>query len=119
VTPDKAKAKSLIETADERIIFLKESKLTASNCRFIFEGYYSSALEILHAKVILAGFKVENHICLGFYLRDILKREDLFRIFDDARYKRNSVVYYGKKLDFEVTKNSIQDLKRLIEELKK
>jgi hypothetical protein len=65
------------------------------------------------------GFNVLNHICLGFYLRDILKREDLFIVFDDLRYKRNSLTYYGKKMDFDIAKQAIDKCKILILELNK
>src|SRR3989338_5982836 len=83
VSPDKEKAKSLRETAEGRInIITKE--INEKNANYIFEDYYSSLLEMLHAIVILEGYKVENHICLGYYLRDILKKEDLFRLFDDC-----------------------------------
>jgi len=116
VTPDRAKAKSLAETARGRVNFLKEIALKESNASFIFEGYYSSALELLHALVLVKGFKVINHICIGYYLRDVLKREDLFRLFDDCRYKRNSIVYYGRKLDFNVARESIKKAVRLIEQ---
>lgn len=117
VSPNKAKASSLTETAKERIKFIEKIKITKSNARFLFENYYSSLTEIIHSILILEGFKVNNHLCLGFYLRDILKRNDLYLIFDDCRYKRNSIVYYGKDLNFEVAKESITNIKKLIEEL--
>jgi len=84
----------------------------------VFEGYYSSILEMLHAIVVLEGYKVNNHICLGYYLRDVLKNDELFRFFDDCRFKRNSLVYYGKRMDFEIAKDSIEKAKKLIKELK-
>lgn len=118
VTINKAKVRSLIETSDARIIFYQESKLTEDNANFIFEGHYASVLEVMHALVLLNGFKIENHICLGYYLRDILKRNDLFRIFDDCRYKRNSLVYYGKRMDFDIAKDTIDKIKFLLKELK-
>src|SRR3989338_4101821 len=115
VSPDKEKAKSLRETAEGRInIITKE--INEKNANYIFEDYYSSLLEMLHAIVILEGYKVENHICLGYYLRDILKKEDLFRLFDDCRYKRNSLIYYGKRMDFETAKDAIEKCKSLIKE---
>ena len=117
ISPDKAKAKSLIGTAEARIEFITKIRLEESNANFIFENYYSSMLEIMHAFILLKGFKVENHICLGYYLRDILKKEELFRIFDDARYKRNSLVYYGQRMDFETAKNIIEKIKELAIEL--
>ncbi|MBI4439716.1 hypothetical protein HY638_01980 [Candidatus Woesearchaeota archaeon] len=117
VTPNKAKAKSLYETALGRIGFLEESQLKEENANYIFENYYSSALEILHAILLVDGFKADNHLCTGYYLRDVLKVGDLFRVFDDCRFKRNSLVYYGKKADFSAAKENIREIKLLIKEL--
>lgn len=117
ITPDKAKAKSLIETARGRLEYISGQAVNDKTANYIFEGYYSSLLELLHSIVLSRGFKVGNHICLGFYLRDILKREDLFRLFDDCRFKRNSLIYYGKKMDFETAKDSIERCTSLIEKL--
>lgn len=117
VSPDKAKTKSLIETVQGRIEYLKENTIKESNASYIFEGYYSSALEMLHALVVLQGYKISNHICLGYYLRDVLKRNDLCRVFDDCRFKRNSLMYYGKRMDFETAKETIQKCIKLLEEL--
>lgn len=117
ITPNKEKAKSLIETADERINSSLR-KLNKKTANFIFEDYYSSILELLHAIIILDGYKIINHVCLGYYLKDILKKENLFLRFDDLRYKRNSLTYYGKRMDFETAKNSIKQCKDLIKNLK-
>jgi len=118
ITPDKGKAKSLIETAEERIKFTNK-ELNENTINYIFEDYYSSILEIVHAIVILKGFKVNNHICLGFFIRDVLNREDLFRIFDDCRFKRNSLTYYGKRMNFEIAKDAIEKSRKLLSEFKK
>ncbi|MFT7615612.1 MAG: hypothetical protein ACI8Y7_000427 [Candidatus Woesearchaeota archaeon] len=118
ISPDKAKARSLIDTAIGRNQFLETNIITEQNANYIFEGYYSSVLEILHAVVLIRGYKVTNHICLGYYLRDILKKQRLFRLFDDCRFKRNSLIYYGRKMEFDVSKSSISACKFLIVELK-
>jgi len=112
VSPDKERAKSLIETAKERVSLIKE--ITEKNCNFVFEDYYTSILELLQVLVILEGYKITNHVCLGFYLRDILRKDDFYHIFDDVRYKRNSLTYYGKRMDFETAKQTIEKCKRLI-----
>lgn len=117
VSPNKERAKSLAETAKERIKLIKE--ITEKNCNFVFEDYYTSVLELLQALVSLKGYKITNHLCLGFYLRDILKKENLYLIFDDIRYKRNSLTYYGKRMDFETAKHSIEKCKKVIEALMK
>ncbi|MDI6721188.1 MAG: hypothetical protein QMD85_02265 [Candidatus Aenigmarchaeota archaeon] len=46
-----------------------------------------------------------------------MKKEDLFRIYDDLRYKRNGLIYYGRKMDFDVAKESIEKSKILIKSL--
>ncbi|MBS3099090.1 HEPN domain-containing protein [Candidatus Pacearchaeota archaeon] len=119
-SPDVKRAESLIETAKERINLIKE--INEKNCNFVFEDYYTSLFELLQALTFKKGFNILNHVCLGYYLRDILKREELYRIFDDIRYKRNSLTYYGKKMDFETAKDTIERCKKFFkiieEELK-
>jgi len=117
-SPDKEKAKSLLETAEERLNVLVRD-LNEKTANYIFEDYYSSLLEMLHALVLLEGYKVDNHICLGYYVRDVLRKEHLFRLFDDCRFKRNSLVYYGKRMNFETAKEAIQKAKTLSQELSK
>ena len=117
VTPDIGRARSLVETAKERVNIIKE--LNEKNCNFVFEYHYTSLLELLQALVILKGFKVLNHVCLGFYLRDVLKREELYIIYDDLRYKRNTLIYYGKRMDFETCKEAIEKCKFIIGEIEK
>lgn len=118
ITPDKEKAISLIETAKERVESSNKD-IKDKNANYIFEDYYSSILEILHSIILIDGYKVNNHICLGYYIKDIMKREDLFRIFDDCRFKRNSLVYYGKRMDFETAKDAIEKAKKLFRKLNK
>jgi hypothetical protein len=58
ISPDKAKAKSLIDTAVGRNEYLKESKIKEKNANYIFEAHYSSVLEMLHALILLHGYKL-------------------------------------------------------------
>jgi uncharacterized protein (UPF0332 family) len=115
-SPDIKRAESLIETAGERIKLIKE--VNEKNCNFVFEDYYTSLLELMQATTFKKGLNILNHVCLGYYLRDILKREDLYQIFDDLRYKRNSLTYYGSRMEFETAKQAIDRCKRLISEVK-
>lgn len=113
---DISRARSLIETSLHRIKYTNKD-LNENTANYIFEDYYTSILEILEAIILFEGYKVLNHICLGLFLKDILKREDLFRLFDELRYKRNSLVYYGKRMVFEDAKLSIEKSKKLMAEL--
>ncbi len=111
ISKDVSRAKSLYETAKDRIEVITD--VTPKNCNFVFEDYYSSIMELIQAKCFIEGFNVLNHKCLGFYIRDELQRSDLFLIFDDLRYKRNSLTYYGSKMDFETAKVAIEDAKKI------
>lgn len=115
ISPDIGRADSLIETAMERIEVIAET--TEKNCNFVFEDYYTSLLELLQAIAFKNGFKISNHIGIGYYLRDVLKRGDLYVIFDDLRYKRNSLTYYGNRMDYETAKQAIEKCKKLIEKI--
>jgi uncharacterized protein (UPF0332 family) len=115
VTLDIRRAKSLIETANDRIDLIKE--INEKNCNFVFEDYYTSILELIQAICFTKGYNISNHLCLGFFLRDYLKKEELYQTFDDLRYKRNSLTYYGSKMDFETAKNAIIKSKILFKEL--
>jgi len=119
ITPDRAKSNSLVETAKSRSIFLKKVSLNEESANFIFEGYYSSLIELLHSIVILKGYNVDNHVCLGFYIRDVLKDDKLYDNFDDVRRKRNFLVYYGKMMEFEVAKEAIMKTRKVIDEVLK
>ncbi len=115
VSPNPERAESLMETAEERINLIKD--INEKNCNFVFEDYYTSLLELLQALVIREGYNILNHLCLGFYLRDVIKRGDVFILFDDVRYKRNALTYYGNRMDFETAKQAIEKCKKIIKEM--
>ena len=111
------KAKSLREIALHRIAFLSAVNLTGSNADFFFENYYTSLLEIFHAFLLIKGVKVENHICVGYYIRDVLKREGWFDDFDNFRKKRNQQIYYGKRMNAETALLTVERCKILTKEV--
>ena len=61
---------------------------------------YDSLRELLEALCISKGYKVLSHICIGELLKDILDEFD-YDDFDRLRYIRNSINYYGEKVDFD------------------
>jgi hypothetical protein len=54
---------------------------------------------------------------LGYYIKEILRKEELYRVFDDLRYKKNSLTYYRKMMDFDTAKTVIQKSNVFIKEL--
>ena len=87
--------------------------ITKSSANYIFEIHYNSMLEYLHAIILEEGYKVLNHKCIAYYLKEKQKREDIFRKFEKCRLKRNALLYYGKTMDFEIAKEAIKKSKEI------
>ena len=117
VSPDLLKSKSLKRLSESRIKFLDSLNVVNSDINFLFEGYYTSMIEVIHSAILKKGYKVNNHVCLGFYLRDVLKKDKLYRLFQDCRYKRNSLIYYGQIQNYSVCEKTIYQIKFLIKDL--
>lgn len=49
ITPDFLKVRSLIKIADGRIKYLQSQKINTENANYIFEGFYTSINEFIHA----------------------------------------------------------------------
>jgi len=56
ITTDKAKAKSLIETAKKRIIYADNIAKQDTDMNFVFESGYASLVELFHALLALRGY---------------------------------------------------------------
>jgi len=103
---DRNLIKSLIEMANIKETTVKEAKLNKLNISAYVSLAYDSLRESLEALCISKGYKVLSHVCMGFLLRDILGNFD-FEEFDRLRWVRNSINYYGKKVDFDQGKEII------------
>lgn len=77
VNKDIKKSEALKRTAEKRIKFFESQQLNEDNANYIFEGYYTSIIELIHSIIIKQGYNVLNHLCIGFYLRDVIKRDGL------------------------------------------
>lgn len=117
ITSNKEKVTSLIKAAEKKINFVNKHKIDKDNSEILFTDMYEGCLEILHALAINLGYKVSNHICLGYLLRDVLNKRDLFLIFDNYRKIRNDILYYGKILDISFTITAIENLNSFHKEI--
>lgn len=119
ITKNQKRAEFLLKRAESTLKVIEKIRLDGDNVLVFFANYYDSLLELLHAIMYAKGYKVRNHICLGYYIRDILKDEESFRVFDRARMLRNSIIYYGDNFDKDVAIGVIEDIKRTFNKLKK
>lgn len=91
--------KSIIEISRIKETAVKEARISEINITAYISLAYDSLREILEALCISQGYKVLSHICIGELMKDILEDFD-YETFDRLRWIRNSINYYGKKVEF-------------------
>jgi len=118
ISPNFERSKSLLSSAKNTIKFVESHKIDNENAPILLTNFYEAVLEICHALLFQKGFKVLDHLSVGYYIKDILKHEEYFNIFNKSRKLRNNIVYYGKKIGKETAEEYIDDLKKLINFIK-
>ncbi len=106
---DRELVKSLIEMSGIKEIAVKTAGINEINISAYVSLAYDSLREILEALCISHGYKVLSHICIGELLKDIIKDFD-YDEFDRVRWVRNSINYYGEKVDFQQGKEIIDKI---------
>jgi len=106
---DKELIKSLVEMSNIKEEAVKTANINEMNISAYVSLAYDSLREVLEALCILRGYKVLSHICIGELLKDILEDFD-YEEFDRLRWIRNSINYYGEKVEFEQGKEIIDKI---------
>lgn len=116
-SPDISKIKSLLETSNNHLLFLKEQKIDNVSAGSILVTYYEALREVIEAICLKEGFKVYSHEAFTYFLKG--KNEDLASIrFDNFRKLRNSINYYGEKVDTSEVEAIKQETVDVINKLK-
>lgn len=105
---------SLLEMADITENAVNSAKLDVVNISVYVSLAYDSLRQVLEAVCILNGYKVLSHICIGELLQRILDEFD-YDEFDRMRWIRNSINYYGQKVEFEQGRELISKIFRMKE----
>ena len=106
---DRELIKSLIEMSKIKEITVKTANINEINISAYVSLAYDALREMLESLCILHGYKVLSHICIGELLENILEDFD-YSEFDRLRWIRNSINYYGEKIDFEQGKEIIKKI---------
>ena len=101
--------KSLIEMSDMKELTVNEAKLNEVNISVYVSMAYDSLREVLEALCISKGYKVTSHICIGKLLKTLVIGFN-FVDFDRLRYIRNSINYYGTKIDYDQGRELIKKI---------
>lgn len=106
---DEELIKSLIEMADINEMTVKNARIDTLNTSSYVSLAYSSLRQVLEAICVSRGYKVISHICVSELMRSLFEDFD-YDEFDRLRYIRNSINYYGTKVEFEQGKEIINKI---------
>jgi len=114
---NKSRAESLVNEAEEKRAFLEiamksipEEKM---NPNFVIDSCYDIIMELVRARLFLAGFNSGSHEAEVSYMRELGFPEADVRFADELRYNRNGIKYYGTSHDIEYAKKVLGFMKRL------
>jgi uncharacterized protein (UPF0332 family) len=106
--------KSLIEMSKIKEDAVRKAPVDNVNISAYVSLAYDSLREAMEAICIYKGYKVLSHICIGELLKNLFKEFE-YEEFDRLRWIRNSINYYGTKVEFKQGKeiiNKIFNMKR-------
>jgi len=125
ISPDKSRARSLIEESERKNRSLKQILdkigLNDENANDIIEYCYDILIGLVRAKLYLDGFKSSGegaHEAEVSYLSQIGFSSSELRFMDELRYFRNGIKYYGKYFDREYANKVLDFLSKVCLRLK-
>lgn len=101
--------KSLLEMSKIDESTVNSAILDEKNISPYVSMAYDSLRETLEAICVSKEYKVLSHICIGELLKTLIEDFD-FNEFDRIRYIRNSIKYYGNKVEFNQGKKIIKKI---------
>jgi hypothetical protein len=114
VIPDAGLVKSLIASAENKIIttsMLVPSTITISS---IISLLYDAARELLESLASIKGYKIYNHDCYFAFIKREFDNEKMSGIFNNSRLIRNGINYYGVHVSLEKGELIVRDINELI-----
>ncbi len=118
VMPNKIRASSLFKSSVQAIETAKAIPLDIITSKTILRELYEGLREYCEAIGYLNGYKFLDHESIGFFLRDVLKEQSIFKKFDRYRRLRNGINYYGNDIEIETVKDAISEIPKIIKKLK-
>lgn len=119
VQPDRELIKSLRKTSQNKLNSEKQLSLNPTTSSSKISLAYDALRELLEALALQNSFKIYNHECYVYFLKEILNQSELADQFDDIRKIRNKINYYGKELTLEETRKILEDIYQIILQIKK
>ncbi|MDP2924891.1 MAG: hypothetical protein Q8N99_00805 [Nanoarchaeota archaeon] len=117
VKEDKELIVSLIKTSQNKFDSEKKLELNEITSGSKISLLYDSLRELLEALAIRNRYKIYNHECYRYFLKEILNESIKGDEFDELRRIRNSLNYYAKDISLIEAKDVLERIKKLREEI--
>jgi hypothetical protein len=118
IKPDKNLINSIIGSSKKKENTQKSIDLNDETASSKLSLAYDSLRELLEALSILKGYKIYNHECYTYFLKEILNELSLGTKFDKLRKIRNLVNYYGKEISPEEVTSLLKDIEGISRDIK-
>ncbi len=117
VSLDEDLINSLFKTSKNRFDSGEKLELSEVTSASKISLLYDSLRELLESLALKNKFKIYNHECYTYFLKEILNKENIAEEFDDIRKIRNSINYYGKEISVDETKEILERIRNLRKEV--
>lgn len=119
VITNKIRASSLFDSSIQAIETVKTIPLNTRTSKSILRELYEGLREYCEAIGYLNGYKFLDHESITSFLKEIFQENTLSIKFDRYRKLRNGINYYGESINIETVKESLIEIPKIIEGLKK
>ena len=117
VKEDRELINSLIKTSQNKLDSEKKLELNEVTSGSKISLLYDSLRELLEALAIKNGYKIYNHECFTYFLKEILNESSKGDEFDELRKIRNSINYYAKDVSVNESKEVLERINKLREDI--
>lgn len=125
ITPDTARARSLVQESEKRKKFLEELYeklgLKDENANYFIENSYDLLIELLRAKMLMQGLYASGegaHEAEVAYMQELRFPDKDIRFMNDLRHFRNGILYRGKNFDKEYGEKVLKFMEKTYPKLK-
>ena len=113
IKTDSDMIKSILKASESKLLSEERLEMDSVTATSKFSLMYESLREVLEALAIKKGYKIYNHECYTYFLKEVVGESLRGDDFDAIRKVRNNVNYYGKELNPSQSKTLIDDMKKL------
>jgi len=113
IREDEPLAASLLKTSKNKADSMERLELNEVTASSKISLAYDSLRELLEALAVRSGYKIYNHECYVYFLKEVLKESSIAEEFDELRRVRNNINYYAKDISIGEAKVVLKRIKLL------